>query len=138
MTITDEQYIEAARKTDCLAELCRFSEYDPDVGRVPEHWLPKYMPFVDALQAAAPSPAITAVLEERQQQDAQSGGPAHDDKHDEGDFLEYIGNQVGKAIADYDKAATPADEAAAFRARFVKIAALAVAAIESIDRKAQA
>lgn len=30
--------IEEARKADCLAEVCNLIDYDPDVGRVPEHW----------------------------------------------------------------------------------------------------
>jgi hypothetical protein len=91
------------------------------------------------LSAHAPTAVEYEIRGERAAQDAQWGGAAHDDAHDSGDFLEFIGNQAGKAIADYDKAAdTPEAEAAAFRARFVKIAALANAAIESIDRKAKA
>jgi hypothetical protein len=45
----ETRYIQAARKVGCLAELCSFSEYDPDVGRVPEHWKPRFMSFARAL-----------------------------------------------------------------------------------------
>jgi hypothetical protein len=88
---------------------------------------------------AGPVSAVeTAVRAERAAQDAQWGGAVHDDSHDTGDFLEFIAIQAGKAVHDYDMAKTRQDEDAAFRARFVKIAALAWAAIESIDRKANA
>jgi hypothetical protein len=88
---------------------------------------------------AGPVSAVeAAVRAERAAQDAQWGGAAHDDEHDAGDFLEFIAIQAGKAVHDYDKAKTCEEENAAFRARFVKIAALAWAAIESIDRKAKA
>lgn len=58
---------------------------------------------------------------------AQWGGPAHDDEHSAADWLLYIDKQVNKALGTPDN--DPGD-----RARFVKIAALAVAAIESGDR----
>jgi hypothetical protein len=68
---------------------------------------------------------LLAVAIERNNQDQQWGGPEHDDKYSSLDFTAYIGRQVHKMYGD------PASD----RDRFIKIAALAVAAIESIDRK---
>lgn len=69
--------------------------------------------------------AFYDVIQERSQQDAQWGGPEHDDKHDAADFAEYIRIQLGRMTEDE------------CRVRLVKVAALAVAAIESLDRKAR-
>lgn len=64
------------------------------------------------------------VKAERARQDAQWGGPAHDDEHELADWLSYIEQQAGAAYRND-----------APRERLVKIAALAVAAIESLDRR---
>ncbi len=61
---------------------------------------------------------------ERKRQDAQWGGADHDDSHSFDDWLRYIQRQSERFRSDHK------------RARFVKIAALAVAALESIDRRA--
>lgn len=37
----EETIVEYAHVHDCLPELCNYVDYDPDVGRVPEHWEPK-------------------------------------------------------------------------------------------------
>lgn len=70
--------------------------------------------------------AFADVLLERHRQDEQWGGPAHDDTHDEDEWAGYIEYQVRKI----NRSEGPEREA------FVKIAALAVAAIQSIDRLA--
>lgn len=67
---------------------------------------------------------------ERLRQDAKWGGPAHDDQHSTADFCRWIKNYTGWAdqMADglsWDKT----------RRRLIQVAALAVAAVESIDRK---
>ncbi len=67
------------------------------------------------------------IRSERARQDSQWGGPAHDDGHEGGEWLEYIEEQATKTW----RAVTAAE----YRERLVKIAALAVAAIESHDRK---
>lgn len=70
------------------------------------------------------------VLIERGRQDAQWGGPAHDDTHSVDDWCSHIDHQL--SFIHYPlKDATPEEE----RERFIKIAALAVAAVESLDRK---
>lgn len=67
---------------------------------------------------------------ERHNQDLQWGGPEHDDEHDPFNWFGFIYHQVDKGERE-----TP-ETAAKIRARLVKIAALAVAGIESIDRQA--
>ena len=62
------------------------------------------------------------IAKERRLQDEQWGGPMHDDQHPWADWLGFIQKQV--------KSATSPD----FRERMVKVAALAIAAIESHDR----
>lgn len=62
---------------------------------------------------------------ERVAQDAQWGGPEHDDEHDVTDFLEFIEAQIQKSRSD----------TSCIRDRLVKIAAIAVAACESFDRR---
>lgn len=63
------------------------------------------------------------VAAERKYQDKKWGGPSHDDMETQEKWLEYIAQYSNKADVD-------------FRTRMVKVAALAVAAIESHDRKA--
>jgi hypothetical protein len=81
--------------------------------------------------AGAPAALLTLaefdVREERARQDAQWGGPAYDDQQSLTDFLMRIADQCEKMASE-----KPADH----RSRIVKIAALAVAALESHDRKA--
>lgn len=62
---------------------------------------------------------------ERQKQDEQWGGPEHDDKHDPRDFVQFILYQISL---------TNLGTAVSWRKRFIKIAALAVAAVERLDR----
>lgn len=75
--------------------------------------------------------------EERRKQDLQWGGPAMDDTRDCRQWLGYIDHQIDKANQDmFDMGGIEAPGyEAAMRARFVKIAALAVAAIQSVDRR---
>ncbi len=75
------------------------------------------------------------VREERMNQDAQWGGPEHDDKHTTNDWTMLIRYQVAKANREGEMHVAINHNIPAVRARFVKIAALAQAAVESIDRK---
>lgn len=68
---------------------------------------------------------VNEVRLERQKQDAQWGGATHDDQHADRDWLGYIHYQVGAAYMQPER----------LRERLIKIAALSVAAIESLDRK---
>ena len=64
---------------------------------------------------------IEEVVTERARQDAKWGGPAHDDQHTPAEFAGFIRDRLGYSPTRKD---------------FVQIAALAVAAVESMDRRA--
>ncbi len=69
---------------------------------------------------------------ERGLQDLQWGGKNHDDQHDIRDWVCYIVNFLARAVnneADWGFNLKKA------RSAFIKVAALCIAAIESIDRK---
>jgi hypothetical protein len=74
---------------------------------------------------------IGEVLDERRRQDAIYGGALRDDENDAYDWSRLISKQVGRI--DFSEA--EADNPAQHRERFKKIAALAVAAMQSIDRQ---
>ena len=67
---------------------------------------------------------LDEVVTERAAQDRQWGGADHDDEHSPDDFMGFIAGQVVKGRGDGSDV----------RERFIKIAALAVAAVESHDR----
>ena len=76
---------------------------------------------------------LAEVATERNRQDEKFGGPAHDDQHPTATFVQLIEDYAGWArtmagINSHDKA----------RHRLIQVAALAVAAVESIDRAAGA
>jgi hypothetical protein len=71
---------------------------------------------------------------ERLRQDAKWGGVEHDDLHDPADFVHFVNKQV-RAAREATRASEPPVKPAEFRERMVKVAALAVAAIQSHDRK---
>ena len=78
------------------------------------------------------------ITKERKHQDIQWGGPKHDDQHLPRDFFKFIRWQSYK----FDRAAENDPDNHSWilyrgRARLIKIAALAIAGIESIDRKTQ-
>ncbi len=71
--------------------------------------------------------AFAEVIRERKKnQGRQGGGIAHDDTHSVADWHDYIEYQINR---------TRTDDGSNARARFVKIAALALAAAESLGRK---
>ena len=74
--------------------------------------------------------AMQDLAAERLRQDLKWGGAEHDDKHDVADFCRYIRNYTGWAEQMADMGSE--DKA---RRRLVQVAALAVAAVESMDRK---
>lgn len=71
------------------------------------------------------------VYRERSRQDLKWGGPEHDDTHSTQDFCRWIKNYA--SWADQMADANSMDKA---RRRLINVAALAVAAVESLDRKA--
>ncbi len=81
----------------------------------------------DCNERSARRQALDCVSAERDRQDVQWGGPVHDDEHHPSEWLDYIARQLTMAshAASYDD----------YRDRLVKIAALAVAAFESSERR---
>ena len=71
----------------------------------------------------AKSKIYKEITKERKAQDKKWGGKKHDASHTPDDWNMFIAKQVGRFYRNKKQA----------RSRFVKIAALAVAAIESID-----
>lgn len=65
------------------------------------------------------------VRAEREAQDAQWGGPEHDDEHSPEDWMDFIELQIAKFRATDEDV----------RERLIKIAALAVAGVEALDRQ---
>ncbi len=80
-----------------------------------------------------PDPALAAIEAERARQDAKWGGPAHDDQHDAFDWLEIAADQIDRAYTAEDDD-TPAGRAALARKCLVRIGAVALAGIQSLDR----
>lgn len=72
---------------------------------------------------------FSEIQAERARQDDKWGGPDHDDQHTTAEFVQLIEDYAGWArtmagMNSHDKA----------RKRLIQVAALAVAAVESIDR----
>jgi hypothetical protein len=70
------------------------------------------------------------ILGERMAQDRKWGGPRHDDQHDASEWVGFIVDRASMA----DEAESGEKGDAEYRKRMVQIAALAVAAVESMDR----
>lgn len=69
---------------------------------------------------------------ERTAQDAKWGGQAHDDEHSPEDWISFMETKLDQA---YELIGTgEPDSDAMYRRRMVQVAALAVAAIDAIDR----
>ena len=78
-------------------------------------------------------PVFAEVSDERDRQDAKWGGPDHDDNHTLGNWtawLSFIDEHNRKAFSP-DNSEEAYDN---FRRRMIEVAALAVAAVESLDR----
>lgn len=79
---------------------------------------------------------LQEIREERKHQDAKWGGPAHDDEHSMyvwvGFISYYLGQSLSSAIKEYGSVK---HRYQIFRYHMVKVAAIAVAAVQSIDRK---
>lgn len=76
------------------------------------------------------TPAVLAdVADERKRQDEKWGGPEHDDQHDTAAFVQLIEDYAGWART---MAGMGSNHKA--RVRLIQVAALAVAAVESLDR----
>lgn len=92
---------------------------------------PLYPPFMTAVDrrpdAAGLLQALRDVVIERDRQDHEHGGADHDDEHGITDWADYISRHLWKGV----RAAT----LGLVRRQLVRIAALAVAAIQAHDRR---
>lgn len=77
---------------------------------------------------------VCEILIERAVQDAQWGGPAHDDRHVSWDWCNFIGHQNVLAKQVALRGQSPEEQPGEWRRRMIKIAALALAAVASYDR----
>jgi len=75
------------------------------------------------------------VAVERHEQDRKWGGPAHDDEHSVLDWLDFIRDKAAKAHGLPCKPPFNTAARAEVRRRLIQIAALAVAGVESLDRR---
>jgi len=75
------------------------------------------------------------IARERERQDAQWGGPNHDDGHTPRDWSVFRRKFEGRVLASIASEHMTVYEPADARNALVKIAALAVAQIEALDRK---
>lgn len=73
---------------------------------------------------------LAEVSDERDRQDAKWGGPEHDDQHSPIEFVKIIEDYAGWARAMFSQGSPDKG-----RRRLVQVAALALAAVESLDRK---
>lgn len=85
----EAQYVLLADQHGDMAELCRLNEYDPDKGRVPQHWKPLYMQFF----ASAVRFGIARGLR------LQSAGPAVPGEDTQGTQVTMTGHQLQQALA---------------------------------------
>ena len=85
----------------------------------------------DAVMNMAIDQVFQEVRNERLHQDLEWGGPGHDDAQPMGQFLEYIERKLCRQ-AEQDLVEENYPEV---RRRLIQIAALAVAAVESLDRQ---
>ncbi len=78
------------------------------------------------------------VDDERERQDAKWGGPDHDDEHDVEDWVGYINDRTFEAFDHWnalDSEEETDTDRADCRRKLIQVAALAIAAVESFDRK---
>lgn len=75
---------------------------------------------------------LAEVAGERDRQDRKWGGPTHDDTHSPGDWCRYLHEHLARA--EQAVAGEPVREFDDFRQQMLRVAGLAVAALESWDR----
>lgn len=75
------------------------------------------------------------VHKKREEQDKQHGGPSHDDNHEPWDWGAIILRHAGLGMQETVGGTVSLDDILRLRRKMVDVAAIAIAAIESIDRK---
>lgn len=97
--------------TDAIGLVHRIAPVPPDGVAIPEELYP----------------LLGQILEERRRQDAQWGGPQHDDEHTRREWTALVAEHV-------DRSRKVREDREAWRARMVVVAALAISALASYDR----
>jgi hypothetical protein len=82
--------------------------------------------YLDALAVAAGC-VLDNIRAERHRQDAKWGGPEHDDEHDPLHWCGFVGEHLARARKE---------RGVIYRYQMIRVAALAIAAVESFDRRA--
>lgn len=93
---------------------------------------------LDCANPSQPQVIICAqIIEERRAQDRQWGGKNHDDNHNRSEWCEFVADHLGRAKKAQSRFVSKGDQCDAdeYRKQMIEIAALAMAAIESHDRK---
>lgn len=78
---------------------------------------------------------LEEILEERKHQDKKWGGANHDDHHGPYAWVAFITNYLGQAVGGLETEQLSKAQLRSFRYNMLKVAALAVAAVEMADRK---
>lgn len=87
------------------------------------------------MKSAISQSVLALVGDKREVQDAQWGGPEHDDKHTKLEWMDFISKQVEKFAVNLINRGDAYMDTPDAKDRFVNIAALAIAALESFERK---
>lgn len=82
---------------------------------------------MDANETAARLRVYAEISAERSRQDLEHGGPEHDDGHTQDEWAWMIGDHTQRSLHNHGRN---------FRQQMVRVAALALAAVESQDRDA--
>lgn len=79
---------------------------------------------------------LEEVRQEREHQDKKWGGPNHDDKHTPYDWSAFIISYLGESVSEFvNESGRVESRLRTFRYNMIKIAALAIAAVEYVDRR---
>lgn len=109
-------------------EICKKCKIVPACQKAYVAYVGPVPPGVETCPPCAKIDVCTEIRAERFKQDEKWGGPAHDDNHDFTDWISYIVKHLGKCVVW-------SGNIRKYRGQLVRVAALAVAAIESFDRK---
>jgi hypothetical protein len=97
-----------------------------EVDRLRDEVLPDPAKPAEVGDLHHPGGTLGEILDERLRQDSKWGGPSHDDHHTPDDWEQFIYDRIRRLPSEKP-----------FRHRMIEIAALAIAAVESYDRKAK-
>ena len=134
MDLDPDKFIELVRLgADAMSPAIRSKHNDwpgwPGTYRLAHLALSEVLPRV--IPDSGVAPALWDVHSERQRQDQKWGGAEHDDQHTVAEFVQLIQDYAGWARV-MDSMNSPQKA----RTRLIQVAALAVAAVESLDRRA--